>query len=134
MKKLFLTLICLFVSFHPLNGQTNKWTKVYKHTNGDIEYIDFENIRESGGHIYWYTLTDYLEPLKNNIMSMSSYTKGDCNEMKFKYLNFDYFLGRMGTNLQTSEPPIGELKEWKFPSPGMVTHYYLKLVCEFEKK
>ena len=50
----------------------------------------------------------------------------NCREMKFKFLN--YFLGRMG------EPPISELKEWKFPSPGMVTHYYLKLVCEFEKK
>ena len=133
MKKLFLTLICLFVSFHPLNGQTNKWTEVYKHTNGDIEYIDFENIRQIGDYIYWYNLTNYIEPRKN-IMSLSTYFKGDCEEMKFKFLNFNYFLGRMGTNLQTSEPPISELKEWKFPSPGMVTHYYLKLVCEFEKK
>ena len=133
MKKLFLTLICLFVSFHPLNGQTNKWTEVYKNTNGDIEYIDFENIREIGGYIYWFNLTNYLKPRKN-IMSLSTYFKGDCEEMKFKFLNFNYFLGRMGTNLKTSEPPISELKEWKFPSPGMVTHYYLKLVCGFEKK
>ena len=133
MKKLFLILICLFVSFHPLNGQTNKWTEVYKNTNGDIEYIDFENIRQIGDYIYWYNLTNYIEPRKN-IMSLSTYFKGDCEEMKFKFLNFNYFLGRMGTNLQTSEPPISELKEWKFSSPGMATHYYLKLVCEFEKK
>ena len=84
MKKLFLTLICLFVSFHPLNGQTNKWTEVYKHTNGDIEYIDFENIRQIGDYIYWYNLTSYIQPRKN-IMSLSTYFKGDCEEMKFKY-------------------------------------------------
>ena len=86
MKKLLLILIFLFVSSNPLNGQTNKWTEVYKNTNGDIEYIDFENIREIGGYIYWFNLTNYLEPRKN-IMSFSTYFKGDCIEMKFKFLN-----------------------------------------------
>ena len=32
----------------------NKWTEVYKNTNGDIEYIDFENIREIHGYIYCF--------------------------------------------------------------------------------
>ena len=144
MKKLLLILICLFVSLDPLNGQTNKksfgetestlWTKVFKLETGDIEYIDFENIRESGGYVYWYKLTEYLEP-KENIMSMSTYYKGDCDEMKYRYVNFNYFSDSMGDNFIISYPPVrDDLKGWRFPTPETRSHYYLKLVCELSEK
>ena len=130
-KYLFLFLIQFFY-FESLNGQTQKWTKFHEYDNGDIKYIDVENIRVSDGFLYWYDLVDYLEP-SNNLMSMSSYNKGDCKEMKSKYLNIRYFLGQMGTHFLTSRSPPDLFTGWFSTTPGEVGHKALKFVCEVKK-
>ena len=40
------------------------WTKVDESVSGDTFYVDFERIKKHGGFVYYWNLTDYLEPDK----------------------------------------------------------------------
>jgi len=60
-----LTLILTFLfSLMFSSPSYSYWTKIGENVSGNTFYVDFERIRKHGGHVYWWTLLDYLKPDK----------------------------------------------------------------------
>jgi chaperonin GroEL len=58
MKKLTILLFSILISFNSYG----EWLKVHKNTSGNTSYIGTDTIKERGGYVYWWRLTDYPEP------------------------------------------------------------------------
>ena len=97
-----------------------------KDVNGNTSYVDFDKIRKHDGYVYYWDLTDYLEPM-NGDLSAIVYNQGDCELFRFKYLSFVYHKQPMGRDTGESNNPKNP--EWEYPSPNSVGEIVLKAVC-----
>ena len=128
MRKLtLLTILFLTVLSTPVFAD---WTKVSEGVNGDTFYVDFERIRKHGGYVYYWRLSDYLEPNKYGNLSAKVYFKGDCKLFRVKYLSFSLHKEPMGGGKPSTSSNKPD-KEWQYPPPDSVIETVLKLVCEY---
>jgi hypothetical protein len=65
MKKLTILLFSILISF----SSYGEWTEVVESVHGDTQYIDTDAIKEHGGYVYYWDLTDMLKPNKYGDMS-----------------------------------------------------------------
>ena len=73
-----LTLITLVFTLMFSSTSFAEWTKVGESVKGNTFYVDFERIRKHGGYVYWWDLSDLLEPDKYGGLSAKMYNQGDC--------------------------------------------------------
>ena len=113
----------------PVNAHA-EWIKVSESTGGDTYYVDFEKIRKNSGHVYFWTLLDYIEPFKG-VFSDITYVKGDCGEFKYKWLQINYHMGPMGVGEihSASGEPTVDGQKWRYPAPNSMFEPVLNLVC-----
>jgi hypothetical protein len=71
MKKLLILLFSILISFNSYG----EWTKTGTNS-GDSHYLDTGRVKESGGYVYFWTMTDYLKPEYGD-MSNQMYFQGD---------------------------------------------------------
>ncbi len=128
MKKLLLILICLFVSFEVKSYESteHKWSFFGKHKSSSF-YIDFKNIETRGGFVYWY----YLNSSNDPELSVISYFKGDCRDMRWIKLEQFLYEKPMGKKFITRVSPE---KGWEFPIPGSNNERHLRMVCKNSSK
>ncbi len=93
----------------------------------DTYYVDFETIRKVDGHVYFWTLVDYLKPQKNGYLSVKLYRQGDCKLFRFKYLSFSTHKEPMGRG--SSDVINPKNTEWAYPPPNSSIEIILKSVC-----
>ena len=107
------------------------WKKVTANVNGDTFYVDFERIRKHGGYVYWWDLSDLLEPDKYGDLSYKMYHQGDCKLFRYKGLSWSFHKESMGggTGLTNSDQD----KNWKYPPPNSSMETILKSVCAYAK-
>jgi hypothetical protein len=132
MKK-FLLIFLVVLFFHTESYSepysSFKWIFLKKIGSDDM-YLDPSNFRYMDGYVFWYELIDLHKPLEGKVSSMINYKKGDCVEMKYKYLSMFLHSGRMGENFLGDQPISGENKEWRFTFPGKLPYDILKIVCD----
>ena len=110
-----------------------EWTKVGENVVGDtVFYVDVERIRKHDGYVYWWELSDWLEPDEYGTMSGKVYKQGDCKKFRYKWLSGTLHKGPMGGGIvsETSNTPD---KEWKYPPPDSSGEIVLKVVCQYAR-
>ena len=127
MKKLLLTLLYFNVFFSSISHA--EWTKIVELEDGISFYVDFERIKKVDGFIYWWDLTNYLEPTLYGHLSTKLYRQGDCKTFRYKFLRFYFYKKPMEDGVGQVEDP--EEKEWQYPHPNSAQSVILKSVCEY---
>ena len=125
MKKLTILLFSILISFNSFG----ELTEIGYTDAGNTFYIDNNTIKEHGGHVYAWTMRNYLEPSPEGVLSTKIYRKVDCyvnREMILSFVAYDQSMG-IGKTLTTYTPP----KEWDYPSPGTVGANSLKYICGY---
>jgi hypothetical protein len=134
MKQLILTVILATLSASTCLGE---WIEVSKGESENTFYVDFDRIKEHGGHVYYWYLGDFpnsLMPVRNSeILSFESYTQGDCNLSRWKVLAGNSYSQPMGKGaaLHSSDEPD---ENWTYPSPVLdppTGQNILKAVCGY---
>lgn len=103
------------------------WTQVAETEDGNVLYVDFERIRKHGGHVYFWSLTDFLKPIATGKLSGKIYVQGDCKLFRFKNLSFVHHKQPMGKDIGESNSP--ENPEWRYASPNSSIEAILQSVC-----
>ena len=128
MNKLTLILTLFFSILMFASPAYADWEEIVKDAEGKTYYINFDSIRTNGGYVYWWDLTDFLEPKKEGILSGKVYNQGDCKVLRYKRLSYSFHKQPMGEGGgETISPPN---PEWNYPAPNIAGEYILKLVCE----
>ena len=128
MKNLLTISILAFpLMFSPISFA--EWTEVSEGMSGTIRYIDFERIRKHGEYVFFWQMSDYLEPTSKGYLSALVYSKVDCNVFRKKTLTEHYFMEQMGRGT----PVVWDLtefqKEWMYPPPDTSFEEVLNAVC-----
>jgi hypothetical protein len=97
---------------------------------GATFYIDFERIREHGGHAYYWRLDNFVEPQEYGAMSVRTYYQADCEQFRYKWLNFSAYPKPMGEGIsvETVNEPA---KNWRYPPPDSIAEVLLKNICDY---
>ena len=127
MKKITLLLVIVF-TFQFSTKSWGEWIYVTDNEVGVRFYYDKDRVRKSGKYLYFWTLTDYLKPLKELVFSSTKYVQLDCSIFRFKNLKLQTYYKSMGEGEITSDgtPP----DEWKYPKPESVSEVMFNKVCE----
>lgn len=106
------------------------WTEVSVGDDGTTSYIDFDRIRKNGGYVYYWVMSDWLEPT-SGVFSDVTYHKGDCDEFKTKWLTINYHKEPMGQGElhPASGEPSDAGRNWRYPVPKSVGEKILNIVC-----
>ena len=81
----FLLFIIFLFSF---SAYANNWKEFGKDSNGHIHYVGMDNIEESNGFIYYWSLVDFLETTTLGARSNVSKYKVDCADEKQTWLSY----------------------------------------------
>ena len=69
-------------------------------------YVDFDRIRKQGGYVYYWMLQNLSKRDEYGVRSVKTYNQGDCNQFRFKQLNFVYHSKQMGNGVGKPEDVI----------------------------
>ena len=127
MKTILFSILILF----SINGFAYNWKKVIDGVLGDSFYVDGDSIKKHNGYVYYWLLSDYLEPLTTGANSAISKFKVDCGEEKVTWLTSTHYSQSMGKGkiLRVSSPNTVE-----YPKPKLVGYIVMQSVCEYVKK
>jgi len=102
------------------------------HEGGHIGlYWDRDNVRTSGGLVYWYAMQD-LGGIKgpDGSASMKWYRESNCQRLSFKDLNFTTYVQTMAKGKQNYTVPF-EDSEVQYPEPESPWYALLSSVCDY---
>ena len=129
MKHLTLILTLFFSTLMFASPAYADWVEVAKGVDGDTFYVDFDRMRTNGSYVYYWQLSDFLEPINYGVLSDKTYKQGDCEMFRYKNLSYSFYKTPMGEGvifLSDSNPN----PEWVYPPPNSVAEIILKGVCE----
>jgi hypothetical protein len=126
MEKQTILLFSILISFNSYG----EWLKVHKNTSGNTSYIGTDTIKERGGYVYWWRLTDYPEPNEYGDMSSNIHYQGDCGVNRFKYLSFIFYKQPMGRG---SKEKGFNAPGWNNPTSKSVDAILLNYACNYVK-
>ncbi len=126
MKKLTL-LLTLTLSMLFSSTAFAEWTKVTSSVSGDDFYVDFDRIRKHEGYVYYWTLSNYLEPSTYGDLSDEKYRKGDCKLFRDQILSSLVYKQAMGKG--DGDGPYNPSSKWVYPKPNSILEIVLQSVC-----
>jgi len=127
MKHLTLILTLFFSTLMFASPAYADWVEVAKGVDGDTFYVDFDRMRTNGSYVYYWQLSDFLEPINYGVLSDKTYKQGDCEMFRYKNLSYSFYKTPMGEGSgDTFSPPN---PEWTYPSPNSAGEVILKEVC-----
>jgi hypothetical protein len=128
MKKLLLLLFSILISLTAYG----EWFHMVDDLQGNSYYIESDTIRENGGHVYYWTLADYIDPSTTEGMySSKMYFQGDCAVGRVKSLTFIAYKKHMGIGSEMVSD--SSATNWKYPAPDTAEGMYLEVVCDYIK-
>ena len=83
MKTILFSILLLF----SINGFAFNWKEVAENSDGDSFYVDVDNIKKHNGLVYFWMLTDLIEPFQSGTNSYIDKNKVDCIEEKRTWLS-----------------------------------------------
>ena len=130
-KKITLGITLFFSTLMFASPAYADWERVSENVSGNTYYVDFDRMRTNGGYVYYWRLSDYLEPTKYGDFSSKVYQQGDCEMFRYKRLSSSYYKQPMGEGSgETYSTPD---TEWRYPPPKSSGEKILKEVCEYAK-
>ena len=127
MKKLLLLLFSLMLSFNSYG----EWVGSAVDANGNIHYLDFENIKNTKGYTYYWEMINYAEPT-DKYLSIATYREADCDLHRFKDLTFNGYTQEMAEG----EPETIDLtkleEDWAYPMANTLGEFIFSLVCKWD--
>lgn len=126
--KSLLTISTLIFTVMFSSASYAEWKLVSESVRGHTFYVDFERIRKHDGYVYWWYLTDLLEPDKDGDLSYISYVQGDCGVFRHKTLSEWYYKQDMGRGTRTTSTL--QNPQWNYPAPDSNWEVILKEVCD----
>ena len=104
-----------------------EWTLVSTSVVGDENFVDFDRVRKNDGLVYFWMLTNLLEPDQSGILSTQEYSKVDCKLFRSLSLSRTYY------KLQNADGD-GEtstlVQDWFYPKPNTTYESILNSVCK----
>ena len=130
MKKLTLIFTLLFSTVMFSSPSYAKWTRVST-VEGVLEtfYLDYERVRKVDGYVYYWVLSDLLNPTEEGYLSRTMYLQNDCKLFRGKILNYNHHKEQMGKGTLVKRPVPIKDKGWNYPPPNSIYEYALKKVC-----
>ena len=126
MKTILFTTFLLF----SVNVFAQNWVQVSKNIEGDVFYVDTDNVKTHNGFVYYWELSDFLEPYKGASSIIAKY-KVDCAEEKTKRLTTLAYSQAMGKGREISEER-GDSNDFYYPKPNTVGYHTMHRVCTVE--
>ena len=129
MKKISIFILIYFSFFASLAFSKMKF--VTKNVSGSSFYVDFDNIKQKSGYIYYWGLTDYSQTKPSGTNSIKAFYELDCDLMRFKFIADHAYSGNMGTGkVEFNNTPD---KEWSYYSPSSTGYLISQKVCDYTK-
>jgi hypothetical protein len=125
---IYILTILLFTLISPTSSYAG-WTKVAEAKNGDKYYVDFDMIKKQDEYIFWWQLTDRLEPSPTGVSSGKFHFKSDCKMMRYKILSFSTHIEPMGVG--PGKIDNNPDKEWGYLPPNSPMKNSLKAACKY---
>ena len=126
MKRMLLVVAVLGSQiFHSASG-SDGWF-AYAESDTSTFYLNSNSIKESGGFVYYWRMSDKLVPDEYGTLSSQVYSQGDCSRMSVKTLSYIFFKGSKGTGPSDTQQSVN--KDWKYPPPGSAALAALQWVC-----
>ena len=130
MKRLALAL-ALFVSLMLTSAPSfAEWKEAASSSEGDVFYAHTK-FRQHNGLIYFWTLSDYLKPIKYGYFSVKSYWETDCRGFRKRALQYISYKQPMGEG--PGESRQKDDSQWQYPSPDSINASVLTKACELAK-
>ena len=119
----------LFISFFLFSYSKccGEWKFIYRQSNGNNIYLDFQSIKYKEGFVYWSELVNFNKHI-SGIMSMSVNMMGNCEKLHQKSIKFEYFLQHFGDEFVKSSFNNG--KKWVILDAKSVQYQILKKICK----
>ncbi len=112
-----------------------EWKLVGSSKSGYDYYIDFDRIKESNGHVYFWRLNSFKKTTKHEIGSFMGFYEGDCKNIKVKTLSSTAYSGKMGEGDIISSKNAGEQAiEWESVVPNSTGEDALLKACNYIAK
>ena len=128
MKKLLFVII-LFFSFIPISF--SDWKLSATNIDGTKYYLDLENIKYNNGYLYIWTLSDYIKPSPNGILSYTSLEELDCKiPRKLRQLSGISHKTPMGRDNDSVD---NKTREWRYPKPNTIGTSLMEVACTYKK-
>ena len=124
-KKLFLALTIVLISASPVWAEN--WVRVATKAN---LFVDTDSIRKASGFVYYWQITNYLEPLHGDLSS-KIYIKLNCDSLGYMYLKIETYDSHMGKGKLTSS--FTPQPKWDYFASGSPGDIIAKQVCKWAK-
>ena len=91
--------------------------------------MDFESLKKNKGFVYYWLLTDLLEPHKETgVMSGKTLFEVDCNiPFRERKIYANYYVQPMGNG--AIELESSQKRDWVYPSPNSSGENIINQVC-----
>ena len=121
--------IILFISLFLFSYSEcwGEWKFIYRQSNGNNIYLDFQSIKYKEGLVYWSELVNFKKHI-SGIMSMTVYMMGNCEKLHQKSIKFEYFSEHFGDEFVKSSFNNG--KKWVILDAKSVQYQILKKICK----
>ena len=126
-RKLALAAIIWMLSVSPVWAED--WKLVSTDTQGNNFFLDIDSVRKSGGYVYFWDYVNLITP-EDNIQSVKSYKKVDCDSLDYLVLTFEGYEDSHATGrlIVTFNPE----KKWHYHSSGSPTRPIAKEACKLD--
>ena len=104
-----------------------EWIKSAESEDGSF-YINFSDIREADGYVYWWQLNDLIDPNKGTL-SATTYHQTDCGWFRTKYLRGKRYEANMAEGIAEREYDY-ENPKWIYPA-GHLQGKLVQDVCDY---
>ena len=121
------TLFFLLILFS-INGFAVNWKKVAENAVGNY-YVDFDNIENHNGIIYYSDLVNFIEPFEGNSSAISKY-KVDCEDQKQTWLTLTTYSQPMGKGIINSKTSPNETI---YPKSKTIYLFLINNLCNYEE-
>ena len=127
MKKQLLSFFLLLSTTTFSSLSFGEWVKSAESEDGSF-YINFSDIREADGYVYWWQLNDLIEPNKGTL-SATTYHQTDCGWFRTKYLRGKRYEANMAEGTAERDYDY-ENPKWSYPA-GHLQGQLVKDVCHY---
>ena len=122
-----LLLVLLFYSY--MTYVNAGWKKVIESSNGQTFYVSMDSILEKSGHVFFWELIDYNKKDEYGDLSAKIYIKGDCKNLRFKWLKLSYHKFPMARDESEKQSPSKIVADWQYPRSNSTSMQVLHFVC-----
>ncbi|MBT5301090.1 MAG: hypothetical protein HOL33_02830 [Tateyamaria sp.] len=128
MTKQCVTSVLFFFTFSCCSPARAEWTELGYNNLGTIFYLDFSEIKLRGNYVYYWLLSDFIDPSPHGDFSAKILYELDCGTpIKQRASQATYYTASMAEGVSSALDNSG--KDWEYTIAGSVGDTITKIVC-----